>query len=259
ESEKGLRIRKQIADYMKYPLDPGTIPSMMNTLLVSALGMVAVVAGAYMNSIYGSIGELVIGILVLIVGLFSFLQLRNDTGRHYYQSNAFFNEFFNPQTSQETTVERRKAEQLWWVPSGIRAGVWQFLQQIDRKIPAGRTVLAGHLFVWFVAYQRPGEEFMVVLWILFAVIHHLFILLTLQRSMAPLWLSRWIDTGSNWFLIRFWMQLRWLLPLFVSMNLQLFIFGLPVFHDQLIVGAIYIVSGVFLSAAGVIHMNRSVQ
>jgi hypothetical protein len=259
ESEKGLRIRKQIADYMKYPLDPGSIPSMINTLLVSAAGMIAVVAGAYLNSSYGSAGELCTGVAVLALGLLSFLQLRKQTERNYYASNAFFNEFFDSGNGHESTVGRRKADQLWWVPAGLRAGVWQFLQQIDRKIPAGRTVTAGHLFVWFVAYQRPGEEFMTALWILFAMAHHMFILLTLQSSMAPAWLCRWVDSGSNWFLIRFWMQIRWLLPIYISMILQQFVFGYPLFQDQLIVLIIYIASGAILSAAGVIHMNRSVQ
>lgn len=259
ESDKGLRIRKQVADYMKYPLDPGSIPSMINTIAISVTGMLAVVAGAFLGDLYGGPGELAIGTAVLFIGLISFSQLRIKTDRHYYATNAFFNEFFDSGTGNESTVERRKADQLWWVPLGLRAGVWQFLQQIDRKIPAGRAVMAGHFFIWFVAYQRPGEEFITVLWIIFSVVHHLFILLTMQKSMAPQWLLRWIDSAFNWFLIRFWMQLRWLLPLFISMNAQLFVFGYPEFSDQLMVMAFYLLSGALLSAAGVIRMKNSVQ
>lgn len=259
ESDKGLRIRKQAADYMKYPLDPGSIPSMINTIAVSVTGMLAVVAGAFLGDLYGSPGELMIGTAVLLLGLISFSQLRVQTDRHYYATNAFFNEFFDSGGGNESTVERRKADQLWWVPSRLRAGVWQFLQQIDRKIPAGRAVMAGHFFIWFVAYQRPGEEFITVLWMIFSAVHHLFILLTMQKTMAPQWLLRWIDSAFNWFLIRFWMQLRWLLPLFISMNAQLFVFGYPEFSDQLMVMAFYLLSGALLSAAGVIRMKRSVQ
>lgn len=259
ESDKGLRIRRQVADYMKYPLDPGSIPSMINTIAVSVTGMLAVVAGAFLGDLYGSPGELMAGTAVLIVGLVSFSQMRVKTDRHYYATNAFFNEFFDSGAGNESTVERRKADQLWWVPPGLRAGVWQFLQQIDRKIPAGRAVMAGHFFIWFVAYQRPGEEFITVLWITFGVVHHLFILLTMQKTMAPQWLLRWIDSAFNWFLIRFWMQLRWLLPLFISMNAQLFVFGYPEFPGQLMVMVFYLLSGALLSAAGVIRMKRSVQ
>ena len=259
ESDKGLRIRKQFADYMKYPLDPGSIPSMINTIAVSVTGMLAVVAGAYLGDMYGSRGELVIGTAVLILGLISFSQLRVKTDRHYYATNAFFNEFFDSGGGNESTVERRKADQLWWVPLGLRAGVWQFLQQIDRKIPAGRAVMAGHFFIWFVAYQRPGEEFITVLWIVFGVVHHLFILLTMQKTMAPQWLLRWIDSAFNWAVIRFWMQLRWLLPLFISMNAQLFVFGYPEFTDQLMVMVFYLLSGALLSAAGAIRMKKSVH
>ncbi|PWN06931.1 hypothetical protein [Rhodohalobacter mucosus] len=259
ESEKGLRIRKQVADYMKYPLDPGSIPSMINTIAVSVTGMMAVVAGAFLGEMYGSTVELLTAAAVLILGLISFVKLRVQTALHYYATNAFYNEFFNSGSGDESTVERRKADQLWWVPFELRAGVWQFLQQIDRKIPAGRAVLAGHFLIWFVAYQRPGEEFITVLWIIFSVVHHLFILLTMQKSMAPNWLLRWIDSPFNWFLIRFWMQLRWLVPLFVSMNAQLFVFGYPKLPDQLTVMVFYLLSGALLSAAGVFRMKRSVQ
>lgn len=259
ESEKGRLMRKRFADYFKYPLDPGTIPSMINTFLISASGMIAVVAGAYLFNRFGILAEMSAGIVVLFIGLLSFLKLKKDTERHYYSTNAFYGEFFDSGTGGESVVERRKADQLWWVPAGIRADVWQFLQQTDRKIPAGRVVAAGHLFIWFVAYQRPGEEFITALWILFAAAHHLFILLTMQQSLAPAWLLRWIDNRFNWFLTRFWMQLRWLLPLLVSMNGQQFVFGFPGWQTQFIILLIYLLSGALLSAVAAVQLNKDIQ
>jgi hypothetical protein len=259
ESERGKRLRKQVADYMKYPLDPGSVPSMINTLLVSSTGMIAVVTGAYLSEVYGAEGELAAGIVVLVFGSISFLKLRNNTERHYYATNAFYSEFFSSGTGEESVVERRKADQLWWVPGFIRAGVWQFLQQIDRKIPAGRAVAAGHLFVWFVAYQRPGEDFITAMWILFGLVHHLFIFLTMQKAMAPGWLLRWIESGSRWFLIRFWMQFRWLLPLFISMNAQAFVFGYPAMEGQFLVIGVFLLSGALISAVAAIQLKRTVQ
>lgn len=256
ESEKGREMRRKFADYFKYPLDPGSIPSLINTLIISASGMIVIVIAATLYERFGFVYEALAGLLMLIIGWRMIHKLKTNPEKSYYTTNAFFGEFFGSENGGESVVERRKVEQLWWVPAGIRANVWQFMQQLDRKIPAGRVVAGGHFLVWFIAYQRPDQEFMLAIWILFALAHQLFVMMSVQSSMAPGWLLRWIDSPIKWFFTRFWMQLRWLLPLFVSMNLQLFVFGVPGVKEQIIITLFYLLSTMITSALGVVHLNR---
>lgn len=259
ETERGREMRKKFADYFKYPLDPGTIPSMINTLIISAAGMIAVVLGAWLGSNAGAASEAIVGIAVFVTGTIMFVRLGKNPEKNYYPTNAFFEEFFGTGNGEDSVVERRKVEQLWWVPDTVRVHTWQFLQQIDRRIPAGRVVAVGHALVWFIAYQRPGEGFMTALWLLFAVAHQLLILLTLQPSMSPGWLLRWIGPLRIWFMSRFWMQMRWLVPLLISMNIQLFILGFPTPLNQAWIIAIFLLSAALGSAVGVLQLKKDIQ
>jgi hypothetical protein len=256
ESERGRELRKKFADYAKYPLDPGSIPSLINTLLITTTGMIAIVISASLSNLIGTEAELIVATVIFFAGVMMVRGLNQNPERDFYVSNAFYREFFGSDLEGETIVERRKVDQLWWVPSPIRAGVWQFLQQIDRKLPAGRAVAVGHFFLWFIAYQRPSEEFITALWIVFAVAHQLFVVLTLHGQMAPNWLLRWVGSGTSWFAIRVWMQFRWLIPLVLSMNAQLFVFGLPGWPQQSIVFLFFILSAMTVSGIGVVQLKK---
>jgi hypothetical protein len=83
--------------------------------------------------------------------------------------------------------------------------------------------------------------------------------MTLQHEMAPSWLLRWQGSTVSWFFIRMWMQMRWLLPLAVSMNLQLFLFGLPGWHEQSLIILIYLLSAAFVSMLGVLQLKKSIH
>ncbi|MCC5915296.1 MAG: hypothetical protein JJU46_13040 [Balneolaceae bacterium] len=259
ESEKGREMRRKVAYYFKYPIDPGSIPSLINTLLLTTAGMVIVIAGALLESLPGAIAEPVTGLLFLAFGAAMTMKLRDEPGRHFYPTNAFFSEFFGGGAKEDSVTERREAEQLWWVPSPIRANVWQFLQQTDRRIPAGRVVAAGHALVWFIAYQRPEEEFLTTIWVLFAISHHFFVLLTMQGSISPSWLHRWMGSPFSWLMSRFWMQVRWILPLVVSMSTQLFVFGVPGFAAQGLVLAVFLTTGFALASLGAFRLKREVS
>lgn len=259
ESEKGRDLRKKMADYFKYPIDPGSIPSLINTVLIAIAGSVAVVITAIIGQSMNELG----------VVLFSFIFFGGSVGfvykntglllKNYYASNAFFLEFFGSNLKGEDVTSKHEVRQLWWVPSQLKTHVWQFLVQLDRKIPAGRVVFAGHLLIWFLAYQKPDPEFITVVWILFALLHHLFIVLTFQAEMSPGWLHRWLASKWVWLISRFWMQMRWLIPLLLSMNLQLFVFGTPGYEIQFLTVSLYILFSMVISAYGMAGLNKEVS
>jgi hypothetical protein len=256
ESEKGRRLRQNMADFFKYPLDPGSIPSLMNTILIVLAGFLAIVAGALFEQFISIYAELFWMGFIFIMAIATMKKYAGTLVRDYYSSNAFFREFFGTNLKGDEAVVRREVDQLWWVPGKFKAHVWQFLVQLDRKVPSGRVVAAGHVLVWFIAYQRPDPEFLAVIWLLFALLHHLFTLLTIQPEMSPQWLLRWLGSTAIWLFSRFWMQLRWIIPLLLSMNAQLFVFGTPGFESQALVIGIFILTSLLVSAIGVSKLRN---
>lgn len=259
ESERGRDLRKKMADYFKYPIDPGSIPSLINTVLITILGSVAVVVSAIIGQSLNELG-VVLFTSIFFGGSVGYVYKNTDSLlKNYYSSNAFFLEFFGSNLKGEDLTSKHEVGHLWWVPEQLKAHVWQFLVQLDRKIPAGRVVFAGHLFIWFLAYQKPEPEFITVLWILFALTHHLFVVLTFQAEMSPGWLHRWLASKWVWLISRFWMQMRWLVPLLLSMNLQLFVFGTPGYESQFLAVSLYILFSMIISAYGMAGFNKEVS
>lgn len=259
ESEKGREWRKKAADYLKYPLDPGAIPSLINTIFVFLSGSAAVVAGAYLQGNAGMFFEWIPGMLLFMAGVWGGLRGTQKNERHYYSANAFYREFFGTGLKGEDAKDAREVDQLWWVPGVLKAHVWQFLVQLDRKIPTGRVVASGHFLLWFIAYQRPEPVVITTLWGCFALAHHGLLVLTFSPDIAPGWLLRWLAPVSHWHWSRFWMQLRWLLPLGLGMNLQLFLFGTPGWSEQGIVLILYLFSGLILSLYGAFRIRNKLQ
>jgi len=259
ESDKGRDLRKKMADYFKYPIDPGSIPSLINTVFIATLGAIVVVISAMIAQSLSVMGVVLFSFIFfgLAVG---FVNKHTDSLlKNYYASNAFFLEFFGSNLKGEDVTSKHEVGHLWWVPLQLKAHVWQFLIQIDRKLPAGRVVFTGHLFIWFLAYQKPDPEFITVVWILFALLHHLFTVLTFQVEMSPGWLHRWLASKWVWLISRFWMQLRWLVPLLLSMNLQYFVFGTPGFDIQFQVVSLFILFSMIISAYGMAGLNKEVS
>ena len=250
ESQKGRNIRQMAADYLKYPIDPGSIPSLINTMVILVIGSAAIILAVYLGERVHPLAELMV---FLSLSVYAALYLHKFSGsfvRDFYSSNSFFREFFGVNMKGEEVLATREVNQLWWVPGFIRMHVWQFLVQLDRIIPAGRAVAAGHLVVLFIAYQRPDPQFLVIIWIIFALLHQLFTLLTFRLEIAPRWLLRWVAPAYIWFLSRFWMQMRWVLPLFLGMNVQYFLFGTPDITNQAVIIVTFLISAFFVSAFG---------
>ncbi len=259
ESERGKKLRQDAANYFKYPLDPGSIPSLINTVLIVFFGALPILIGTVLTGLFPAVSELLLMAMMLLFAVWSFRSQKQNLVCNYYSTNSFFREFFGSNMKGEELSEKRKVEQLWWTPAPIRMHVWQFLIQLDRKIPAGRVAFAGHAVILFLAYQRPDAGFLLVTWILFALLHHLFMLMTFQKEMAPGWLHRWIDSPANWFAVRFWMQLRWVLPLLIGMNVQYFIFGTPDFALQAIVLTVYLLSSALLAGMGSAALSKEAR
>lgn len=242
ESEKGREYRKKMADYFKYPLDPGSIPSLINTVVIFLSGSVIIIVGTVLYETIAGWSETLLYCIFWVIIYFMIRRQEMSVVRYYYSTNAFFSEFFRESQDGDAQESVKTADQLWWVPARLRPHVWQLTLQTDRIVPAGRTIFAAHVAMLFVAYQKPDGDFLFMLWMGFALLHHLFIPLSARDDVAPGWLIQWIAGETTMVLSRVWMQVRWVLPLLIGMNVQHFIFGVLEFRLQLLLILFYLLS-----------------
>ncbi len=247
EGVKGRKVRKRMADMAKYPMDPGSIPSLIASVVIALTGMLAVVIGAFAFSIGGVVAESAIGLLLFLWGMKSSARKRGQADRHFYETNAFFGEFFGVSSGAQASREAVKVDQLWWIPGRWKAHGWAFMTQMDRKMPAGRFIAVGHLLIWVLAYQDVGRTLLIACWALFAVAHHGLLMLTMNEAVAPKWWLRNLDSPLHWIFSRFWAQVRWVLPLAFSMLVMRWLFAVIQWEDIGFTLLIFLMAGGILS------------
>ena len=227
ESARGQALQHRLTNALKTPIDAGSLPTLLETILLTTAGMLTVATGALLTAIAGPASGLLPTTLLFIYAiLYTSWRLlkRRDILHNYYRTNAFFREYFRTGLDGKEEPITIKAEELWWVPATWRADVLPLLVQMDRKIPSSRWIYAGHGLMWILAWQQPDPGVMLTAWTLFIASHHLPLLITASDQILPVWFARWLGSPWHWMKIRSWMQLRWLLLLALSIFFQQSIF-----------------------------------
>lgn len=247
EGDGGGVSRPWLGEITQAQVAPGSVPSLIISVKIAVIGMMGVVTGAWLSSFFGFPGELSVAILLFAVGIWKFIILRQQADRYYYQTNAFFGEFFGTGSSSDLGREALAVRQLWWIPKRWKAHSWALMLELDRRIPSGRIIAVGHLFLWIMAYQGQNSVDMLYLWAGFAVCHHALLLFTASESLAPIWWLRHLDSGLHWVLSRFWAQVRWVFPVAVGMGVMKVLFGYFTWAAIGWVCLLYLVSGALIS------------
>lgn len=204
---------KQVGQTPSVP--PGSFPSLLNTITISGGGMLLVVAGAYLGGITGAPAfETLPGLLLLAYALFRMMRIRPVFDRLFYHTNAFYTELFlNPKTVEDER-EPVKHEAIYWVPARWKPAAWFSILQLDRKQPVGRILLVGHIILWTLFYAGLGEA-LIASFLLLLVLGKCAAIYPLStRPYAPLLFQYRLLRPADWVLVRFFVNLRWL-PLLV--------------------------------------------
>lgn len=204
-----INSMKQVGQTPSVPA--GSFPSLITTINISAGGMLLVVAGAYLSGKTGAAAfETLPGLLLLSYALFRMMQIRPVFDRFFYHTNAFYSELFlNPKTVEDGR-EPVRHNAIYWVPARWKPAAWFSILQLDRKQPAGRMLLVGHIVLWTLFYAGLNN----------AIISSFLFLLVLGKCMAiyplstrpyaPLLFQYRLLRPADWILVRFFVNLRWL-------------------------------------------------
>lgn len=197
---------------------PGSFPSLFATTGITTLGMMLVVSGAWLTQFMPfALTEALPSAILLIYVLYHARMVIPEFDRHFYHTNAFYQELFlNPKSVREGR-EPVTCEALYWVPPRWKPAVWFSLLQLDRKQPMGRILVIAHLILWTFFYSGAGD--VLINLYLFALIlgKNLLVYRLIGKHFAPPLFQLQLLPPSNWIPVRFFVNLRWLPLLALSL------------------------------------------
>jgi hypothetical protein len=208
------------------PLVPyGLVPALFATQRVFLVGMAATVAAAYLERV-GCIAAWGPGLLLVAWAAGRMWRHLPAYDRHFYATNAFYSEVFRRaggvrRSSQEPVPYRG----VYWVPRRWKPHVWAGLRQLDRRLPLGRFMGLGHALLWVLVFQGAPPEALAACLVLLITAKNAAVYLLATDVLAPAPFQVTLQAPAGWMLTRFFVNVRWTLPLLLSLLLAAWAHG----------------------------------
>jgi len=201
-----------------FAVPEGMVPAMLTTQRVFGVGLLTLVAAAYLGqSIHSWLAPLPGVLLLFWVGL----QLQAGIRRHdhaYYATNAFYGEVFR--SSGGVRASAREAlpyKAVYWAPARYKPHLWATLRQMDRKMPLGRMMAVAHGLLWFLFYIDASQYTITAFLLLLLSAKNAASYILTQPAFAPMPFHLGRQSDRGWVITRFLVNLRWTLPLLLSL------------------------------------------
>jgi len=197
----------------------GLVPALFATARCFGLGILLVVATALLMERGGMALTWIPGTLVLAwVGL-RMLRKRGAFDRHFYQTNAFYREVLGAGSIQAREREPVTFDALYWVPARWRPATWASLRQLDRMASLGRLVAVAHLVLWTLCIQGAPPDAVGGYLLLVFALQNAACAALVTREAAPPPFQVAVQSATDWWGTRTFVNLRWLAPHAASLGL----------------------------------------
>lgn len=227
-------------EYMSVPpaIPNGAMPMMLATSGLFATAIVAVLSWAALRSVGGG-ATLLPALAVLIAGAVDVGRLGRRADAEVFHTQAFFDELLRMyggvRTSEREALSYRT---IYWAPRKYRPAIWATLVQMDRRVPLGRLVAAGHLFLWILMWNQGYGPAVVGYLLMFALAKNMAPALIAGPDASPPAFDRLVQSIPAWIWTRAFASLRWTLPWALSLGvISIFASSFPI-HDVLVWTAI---------------------
>lgn len=198
----------------------GLIPVFFATSHILIVGMVFLGASLWL---IGEIGPAIAwapGFVYVIIATLRLLVQAETFDAHFYRTDALYEEIFRSaggvRVSDREPIPYRA---VYWTPERWKPHVWAFLRQFDRRLPLGRFLLLGHIVLWILFYQDARAGLIAGYLLALAAAKNATVFLTASGAMAPPSFQLLLQPPSAWAVTRFFVNLRWTLPFFLSLLL----------------------------------------
>jgi hypothetical protein len=185
--------------------------------------MLSVVLGAWLQAAAGLPLNAAGGVLLLGIGLRGWMINRRTVDSTFYHAHGFYTELFrNPGGTADGGREPLPVASLYWVPVWFRTLTWVLLRQMDRKVPVGRLMITGFVLYWSMLYGGISDGIIVFgLPVMIILIKNVILLRASGPAFTPLMFRRALAPQWQWMAARFFVNLRWSLPLYGLLLLTL--------------------------------------
>lgn len=198
----------------------GLLPALTATGRVFIMGMLFTVAAALAYVEISVAAALVVAAILPAWSGTKLVRMRNTYDRHFYRTNAFYDEIFRSAGGVRGTArEPLPYHAVYWVPARWKPHVWAGLRQLDRKLPLGRFILLGHVLFWILAARQVDSGTTAAYLLLFSLFKNGIIYLLATPPFAPRSFQIVHQHPVSWGITRFFINLRWTLPLLLSLLL----------------------------------------
>lgn len=200
-----------------HALKAGLFPTFLSTMMVTFTGMMSVVLySAIPNPVFAGTP------FILFAGWSAWKLKKNLSSydRHLYQSDAFYDELFaNPVTGTKEGRDPVSHDAVYWVPLRWRHAVWSQMIQMDRKRPMGRIILLLSATWWLLLWMGVPDSWNIA-WLFFWILSKNMLLWpSTKKKISPPSFHWWLMPPSDWVAVRFFLQLRWIPALFLTLTI----------------------------------------
>lgn len=201
-----------------FAVPEGMVPAMLATQRVFAVGLLMLVAAAYLGQTVHLMLSLIPGALLLGWVTLRLFQGVHRHDRDYYATNAFYGEIFRG--AGGVRISAREAvpySAVYWSPKRFKPHVWATLRQLDRTLPLGRMMVVAHGLLWILFYNDASAYTVTAYLLLIIATKNTASYVLTQPTLAPMPFHLARQSNLGWIITRFLVNLRWTLPLLMSL------------------------------------------
>jgi len=197
----------------------GLVPALFATARVFSVGLAAVIAAAYLEPLAAGLAAWAPGAALCAGALVQTVRMKASYDRHFYHTNAFYSEVLGGGGVRARARSPAAYDAIYWAPHRWRPTVWASLRQLDRLLPLGRLVALGHLLLWILFLRDVSPAVIGAYLLLFIVAQNAACFVLIRPTVAPPAFQLTQRSPSHWMMARFFVNLRWTLPLVLSLGL----------------------------------------
>ncbi len=211
------RSLKEHSTTGSFGVPDGLVPAITASGRIFLAGVLVVAAGAYVGQRFAPAPAWVPGAVLAAGAGARLARLRRTYDRHFYGTDAFYREIFRAGGVRGAERAPVVYAAVYWVPRRWRPHVWAGLRQMDRRLPLGRLVAAGHLFFWLLLFQDVTPAVVAAYLLLFVVAQNGACIVLAGRAFAPSDFQHVMQSAVGWMLTRSFVNLRWAFPFALSL------------------------------------------
>lgn len=201
-----------------FAVPEGMVPAMLATQRVFVVGLLSLVASAYLGQSMHPLWAPLPGVILLLWVTFQLRMGAASHDRDYYATNAFYGEVFRGAGGVRASArEAIPYGAVYWSPKRYKPHVWATLRQLDRTLPLGRMMIVAHGLLWILFYNDASAYTVTAYLLLMIVAKNAASYVLTQSTLAPMPFHMARQSNGGWIMTRFLVNLRWTLPLLLSL------------------------------------------